>query len=136
LNYGDPNDLDILCDRAESYILNEQFDKGLYLVGVNIHLLLCFSRGRLSEGGKCSRRITQGKGGIEQSAEIVETEPKEGLLQDFGRPTVIQICQKLIYSNLEMRTSVKLRKRTENWLKSGTRTTSKPKRFEFVCMLN
>lgn len=30
LNYGDPNDVDILCERAEAYILNEQFDKGLY----------------------------------------------------------------------------------------------------------
>lgn len=31
LNNGDPNDLDILCERAEAHILNEQFDKGLFL---------------------------------------------------------------------------------------------------------
>lgn len=30
LNNGDPNDLEILCDRAEAYILNEQFDKGWF----------------------------------------------------------------------------------------------------------
>ncbi|KAI6222986.1 Tetratricopeptide repeat protein [Aphelenchoides fujianensis] len=29
LKYGDPNDLDVLCDRAEAYILNEQFEKGI-----------------------------------------------------------------------------------------------------------
>lgn len=39
LNYGDPNDLDILCDRAEAYILNEQFEKAVedYQKAVNAH---------------------------------------------------------------------------------------------------
>jgi len=39
LNYGDPNDLDILCDRAEAYILNEQFDKAVedYQKAANAH---------------------------------------------------------------------------------------------------
>ncbi|KAI6173247.1 Tetratricopeptide repeat protein [Aphelenchoides besseyi] len=31
LNNADPNDLEVLCDRAEAYILNEQFDKGAFL---------------------------------------------------------------------------------------------------------
>lgn len=32
LKYGDENDLDVLCDRAEAYIVSEQFDKGLCFV--------------------------------------------------------------------------------------------------------
>ena len=31
LKYGDENDLDVLCDRAEAYIVNEEFDKGSFL---------------------------------------------------------------------------------------------------------
>lgn len=30
LKYGDENDLDVLCDRAEAYIVSEQFDKGMF----------------------------------------------------------------------------------------------------------
>ncbi|KAI6205107.1 hypothetical protein M3Y94_00755000 [Aphelenchoides besseyi] len=39
LNNADPNDLDVLCDRAEAYILNEQFDKAVedYQKAVNAH---------------------------------------------------------------------------------------------------
>jgi len=39
LNYRDPNDVDLLCDRAEAYILNEQFDKAVedYQQAVNAH---------------------------------------------------------------------------------------------------
>lgn len=29
LKYGDENDLDVLCDRAEAYIVNEEFDKAV-----------------------------------------------------------------------------------------------------------
>ncbi|VDK58347.1 unnamed protein product [Gongylonema pulchrum] len=29
LKYGDPNDVDVLCDRAEAYLTNEQYDDGV-----------------------------------------------------------------------------------------------------------
>uniref|UniRef100_A0A0N5AL62 J domain-containing protein n=1 Tax=Syphacia muris TaxID=451379 RepID=A0A0N5AL62_9BILA len=39
LEHGDPTDLDVLCDRAEAYLVNEQFDKAIedYQKAVNEH---------------------------------------------------------------------------------------------------
>lgn len=45
LKYGDENDLDVLCDRAEAYIVNEQFDKGLFNFEFKITFGSFFSRG-------------------------------------------------------------------------------------------
>lgn len=40
LKYGDPNDLDVLCDRAEAFLMYEKYDEGLYKEYVESCILL------------------------------------------------------------------------------------------------
>lgn len=85
LNNGDPNDLDILCERAEAHILNEQFDKGLFLHSSTTINSYHFSCRRLPKSCKRQWRIKKSKRRFEQGTKIVEAIAKEGLLQNLGR---------------------------------------------------
>lgn len=41
LKNGNPNDLHALCDRAEAYLLNEQYDEGTFIFLHFVYVVLC-----------------------------------------------------------------------------------------------